>query len=645
MNVRKSLRMENLETRTLLAADLMSGLLPPPPDRSPTDPMVDVASIDGTGNNLLNPEWGSTDEALLRITTVEYDDGISLPAGEDRPSAREVSNAVSDQPELVANERQLTDLLWLWGQFIDHDITLTENADPLEAMPVDVPAGDVYFDPTGTGDVDISFFRSTYLHDTGYSTDNPRLQYNQITAFLDGSVIYGSDAERAEALRAFEGGRLIVSEGDLLPMNEAGLDNAGGTSSSLFLAGDIRANENVALTAMQTLWVREHNRIADQLADEHPEWNDERIFQHARQIVTAELQAITYNEFLPALLGPDALGPYLGYDPGVNADISNIFSTAAYRFGHSMLSTELLRLNNDGSVIDDGNISLSAAFFAPQEIVAHGIDSLLLGAASQTAQEIDTQVVDDVRNFLFGPPGAGGFDLASLNIQRGRDHGLADYNQARIDLGLEPVADFADITSDVALQQKLAEVYGDVNNVDVWVGGLAEDHVPGSSVGELIQTVLVDQFQRIRAGDRFWYQNVFAGPQLQEIENTSLADVIRLNTGIANLQDNVFFAADAQPAPLPPRPLPPLNGPLPPPPDAPGPTAEQRPRGSRDDRLATRREARPPAPADLAPPLPTADTPPAAEPEREDRTDRPTGEQDLRARDAAFGSDLLGPIL
>jgi len=277
------------------------------------------------------------------------------------------------------------------------------------------------------------------------------------------------------------------------------------------LAGDIRANENVALTAMQTLWVREHNRIADQIAAEDPSLSDEAIYQRARAIVTAEIQAITYNEFLPVLLGPQAIRPYHGYDPSVNPGIANIFSTAAYRFGHSMLPSELLRLNDDGSVIEAGNLSLRSAFFAPQELVDQGIDSVLLGAASQESQEIDTQIVDDVRNFLFGPPGAGGFDLASLNIQRGRDHGLPDYNQTRSDLGLEPVSRFADITSDPEVQAALEQVYGDVDNIDVWVGGLAEDHVPGSSVGKLLQTVLVDQFERIRDGDRFWYQNLFGG--------------------------------------------------------------------------------------------------------------------------------------
>jgi hypothetical protein len=210
-----------------------------------------------------------------------------------------------------------------------------------------------------------------------------------------------------------------------------------------------------------------------------------------------------------------------------------------------MLSPQLLRLNNDGTVIDAGNLALRDAFFAPDEIVAEGIDALLLGAANQLAQEIDNMIVDDVRNFLFGPPGSGGFDLASLNIQRGRDHGLPDYNQARRDLGLEPVSSFDEITSNPAVAAALREVYGDVNNIDVWVGGLAEDHVPGASVGELIYTVLVDQFERIRDGDRFWYQHVFGGEELRKIENTTLADVIERNTGIDRVQDNVFFDVSA----------------------------------------------------------------------------------------------------
>ena len=236
------------------------------------------------------------------------------------------------------------------------------------------------------------------------------------------------------------------------------------------------------------------------------------------------------------------MSEYDGYDSSVNPNIANAFSTAAYRFGHTMLSSELLRLDADGNVADEGNIALQSAFFRPDELVATGIDSLLRGATVNVAQEIDNQVVDDVRNFLFGPPGAGGFDLASLNIQRGRDHGLADYNQARVDMGLEALTSFSDITSDETLAANLESLYGDVDNIDLWVGGLSEDHLPGSSMGETLTSIIVRQFEAIRDGDRFWYQNIMDRRELAEIENTTLADVIERNTDIEGLQENIFFA-------------------------------------------------------------------------------------------------------
>lgn len=553
MNRHGSLRTEQLESRQLLAADFSVGgdmatqmaafreqLM-----RFQFEPAQvenrEFASIDGTGNNLADPELGSTDEQLLRLTTVEYGDGISTPAGEDRPSAREISNAVAAQLATESNDRYLTDIVWLWGQFIDHDIDLTENADPAEPFPIEVPEGDIFFDPDGNGDVTMGLNRSIYDETTGDSIDDPRQQINQITAFLDGSVVYGSDQERADALRTFTDGKLKTSEGDLLPFNEEGFENAGGTSDTLFLAGDVRANENAALTSIHTLFVREHNRLADEISAADPTLTDEEIFQQARAKNVAQIQSITFNQYLPALLGESAISHYDGYDPSVNPEISNLFSTASYRFGHSMLSSELLRLNNDGTVIDDGNLDLASAFFAPGEIIDNGIDSLLLGLSSNLANEIDSQIVDDVRNFLFGAPGSGGFDLASLNIQRGRDHGLADYNQVRVDLGLEAVTSFSDITSDHVLADKLEMLYGDVNNIDVWVGALAEDHVEGSSLGELNQAVIVDQFERLRDGDRFWYQNLLSGRELAEVENTTLSDIIERNTGITDLRDNVFY--------------------------------------------------------------------------------------------------------
>jgi len=190
----------------------------------------------------------------------------------------------------------------------------------------------------------------------------------------------------------------------------------------LFLAGDVRANEQVALTAMHTLFVREHNRLAEEYAEENPEWDGEQIYQKARQIVGAQMQVITYREFLPALRGNRPLSRYRGYDRNVDGSIRNFFSTAAYRFGHSALSPVLQLLDSEGNEISEGNLPLSSTSFSPFRVTEEGgIEPLLRGLGSQECQRIDPFVVDGVRNFLFGDPGSGGFDLASLNIQRGRD--------------------------------------------------------------------------------------------------------------------------------------------------------------------------------------------------------------------------------
>lgn len=493
---------------------------------------VEYRSIDGTGNNAVNPDWGSTGIDFLRIAPADYANGISEPGGEDRPSPREISNAVADHGEdEVKNNRQLSALIYAWGQFIDHDIDLTNTADPEEAFNIQVPTGDPYFDPAGTGTQEIPLKRSNFDAETGDSTSNPRQQINDITAYLDGSMIYGSDATTAASLRTFVGGKLKTSEGNLLPVDD---------ESGMFEAGDVRANENIELLSLQTLFVREHNQVANRIAKDHPEFTDEQIYQEARRYVIAEIQAITYNEFLPALLGPGAIPSYQGYNPTVNPGIANEFATAAYRVGHTLLNDDIGFLDNNGEEVHD-EVSLAEAFFNPDLVRETGIDSILKYLASDTAEEIDTQLVGSVRNFLFGPPGSGGLDLASLNIQRGRDHGLADYNSVREAYGLPRVTSFAEITSDVDLQQKLEELYGSVDNIDLWVGGLAEDHAPGGSVGMTFRTIIADQFIRLRDGDRFWYQKTFSGQELSRLQNTHLSDIIGRNTTTTNLQQNVFF--------------------------------------------------------------------------------------------------------
>ena len=507
-------------------------------------------TYDGASNNIEHPRWGASFIQLQRLGAPDYGDGISTLAGPLRPSARLVSNNVLDQAEGVSipNEFGASAFVWQWGQFLDHDIDLTDGGTD-EAANIKIPAGDRWFDPSGNGAAVIPFNRANYDPLTGTDLTNPRQQENEITSWIDASNIYGSDETRAAALRVGPDSPFLkTSDGNLLPFNLDNLSNANGFVSdptSLFLAGDVRANEQIGLTVMHTLFMREHNRLAAKLQRRYG-GDPELIFQTARRLVIAEIQMITYNEFLPALLGSEAIKPYRGYDSSINPSIYNEFSGAAYRLGHSMIGEDLLRLNKKGGEIRKGHLDLRGAFFtAPHYLKQErDIDPILRGLAGQAHQKIDVKIVSDLRNFLFGDPGAGGLDLAALNLQRGRDHGIGSYNDMRESMGLPRITSFAQITSDTELQQALYQTYGSVDDIDLWVGGLAEDPMTehGSQLGPLCHAMLVHQFTELRDGDRFWYQRDLTRFEKRLVRNTTLARVIRRNTGIGKeLQANVFY--------------------------------------------------------------------------------------------------------
>ena len=501
----------------------------------------EIREIDGSNNNPLNPLLGTPGTPFIRLAPADYADGVGSPSGAGRPSAREVSNALAAQTGSFQNSIQASDYLWQWGQFLDHDIDETPVASPAEAFDISVPQGDQWFDPASSGSVVIPLDRSA-----GDTTGGVREQINNITAYIDASNVYGSEHDRAEWLRTNDGtGRLKTSDGDMLPFNTDALPNAPTANDpSFFLAGDIRASEQIGLAAMHALFVREHNFWASHFAESNPLMTGDELYEHARAIVVAEMQAITYNEFLPLLLGHDAMPPYIGWDPQVDPSISNEFATVAYRVGHTMLSPTLLRLHFNGDPITAGNIPLANAFFTPQTLLDTGLEPVLRGLAAQEAQSIDPEVIDAVRNFLFGPPGAGGFDLASLNIQRGRDHGIPSYNEVRAALGLSAMTSFDDMPMPADMRDKFESVYASVNHIDPWPGMLAEDHVPGSLLGETMHAIILDQFIRLRDGDRFWYETYLPPEMVQLVNEQTLARIIRRNTDIGvEIQANVFLAA------------------------------------------------------------------------------------------------------
>ncbi len=572
--------------KVLTTAGLVAAMTCPSPmlHAGITEGLTEFRTIDGSDNNPWDSERGKANTPLLRIAPTAYGNGTDLPRGVTAendgdghieadeqtllPSPRRISNLVHNQgEEFIESRRHLNQLVFQFGQFLSHDTGLTEpNAGTTtggatgrsgnERFNIVIPGGDPEF-----SFAEVPVTRSVSVA-AANSTTGKREQLNVLTAYIDGSQIYGSDSARAAALRTFSGGLLKTTDGpdgELMPYNTGGFENGNAfraPANTLFLAGDVRANEQLGLIVMHTLWVREHNRLAREIAESEfynsdldaPEV-DEAIYQRARTVVGALLQKITYYEWLPALIGYGTLPDYEGYNPDVDPQSANEFSSAAFRIGHTMLPPFYLPTDSDGN---QEEVSLLQAFFNPAYIGTEGIDGILRGQVSHLQQEIDRFIVGEVRNFLFGPM-AGGLDLPAFNLQRGRDHGIADFNTVRGAYGLSAYGSFLDLSGDEDTADDLSAAYGagGLDNLDLWTGNLCEPHLTGTNLGETMTTLFIDQFKRLRDGDRFYFENseIFPEEFTNTIFETSFADVIRRNTSIEGLAVNeyAFFKPDIHP--------------------------------------------------------------------------------------------------
>eukprot|EP01100_Stratorugosa_tubuloviscum_P013603 TRINITY_DN6906_c0_g1_i1.p1 TRINITY_DN6906_c0_g1~~TRINITY_DN6906_c0_g1_i1.p1 ORF type:complete len:905 (-),score=345.12 TRINITY_DN6906_c0_g1_i1:55-2586(-) len=455
-------------------------------------------------------------------------------------SAREISNYLFSRGGANSLDTGHSDLRSEFGQFLAHDITLSKQGN--EREDISVPKGDPFFDPDSTGNVKIPFRRTIYNTDK----DGVRQQINSHSSFIDGSNLYGSEPEREKKLRAefgFLKNSTNIKGEEMLPFNTFGLPNDNNAKKQpdeeLYVSGDIRVNENPAITCITTIFLREHNRIAANFNQMYPYWSDEKIYQETKKRVIALMQSITFNEYAPQVLG-SALPVYIRYNDKIDPTIDNFFAAAAFRYGHSAINSVFVRVNEQRIV--ESPLLLRDIYFYPKAWADDGCDSIIRGQAIQKIQNIDTAYVDDLRNWLFGAPGRGGLDLASLNIQRGRDHGLLTYNDARKSFGLKPAKNWEDLTKDQELIKLLKQIYGSVELIDSYVGGLAEESINNTGIGELFIHSIRDQYIRLRDGDRFYYLNddSLSQEEKQNITNTKFSDVILRNSGILSMPCNVF---------------------------------------------------------------------------------------------------------
>jgi peroxidase len=513
-------------------------------------------TMDGTCNNMAHPLWGAAYSEVYRYVKPRYDDGIGAPVGylhNKLPSSRMISRYVLQQSDTKAKMHPtLNAILMQWGQFIAHDMAQTTNigdgicpncADSEICYNIPVNESDPnahVFGCDGQG----KNFRCCITHPRtapicGTGIDKMRTQLNENTGFLDASTVYGSSVPDMQRFRDGETPFLrmqTIDGAQYLPFDDTNDD---------FLAGDDRVNIFVGLIAMHTLLARQHNRLAKELQTLNPDWSNDQVFEEARKIVGALVQIISYRDWLPNIIGPhgmELLGEYKGYQPEVNPTIAIEFSTGIFRFGHGLILAEYPRINEKGEEIDEGPLLVVDSINEPERIFEGGVSAILRGM-SRTASKMPQNIVPDITQEFMDNR-----DLASINVQRGRDNAIPSYNGMRKFCGLDMAKTLQNMTPDTVSDQarhKFANMYKDngVDSVDLYPGALMEAPVKGGIIGKTMTCVIVDQLRRLRDGDRFWWDqdSVFTKEQRAELAKISLARIVCDNAeGFTHANKNFF---------------------------------------------------------------------------------------------------------
>ncbi|XP_060078550.1 peroxidase-like [Ylistrum balloti] len=572
--------LRQLMTNPQVVAEWRKQVEPTCPFKPPTcDFRYPFRTATGYCNHLSDTTQGAALTRQRRMMFNSYEDGIDYPrvrskAGKVLPSARLVSNIMHKAGECSLASKHFTVMIMQFGQFIEHDVISTpmisgtdgadimccEGAPNVTAMrsacfPISIPPADGRFTESC-----MTFVRSTpglkLNCDMGI-----RSPMNQASAFMDGSQIYGTSEDETKGLRSFLGGMLKMTTLGLPPPSDEEMCIKEAPGDYCMLAGDFRVNHVPGLTVLHTTFLREHNRIATHLTRINPGWNDERAFQETRKIIIGMLQHMVYNELLPSILNEDHLIRYnirssprgfsAAYDPDTDASIMMGFSAAAMRFPHT-------RIPDVQGMVDDSfssqrNNFIFATFDKPRfilERMGQALNDFARWLISFPVMEDDRFVEDGVRDFLFLDNRGHSFDLVALNIQRARDQGIPTYNEWRKLCGLVPATFFTSgpgglVDHEPESVRLLSTVYSDVDDIDLFTGGLSEITLPGAATGPTFACIIATQFRSLKVGDRFWYENMhpitgFTEEQLNEIKKIRLSRVMCDNLDVPFIQPNVF---------------------------------------------------------------------------------------------------------
>lgn len=543
---------------------------------------IHIRRPDGACNNLQPGKtwWGMAETAFVRLLPQAYSDGIGAPRknsilGGLLPNSRKVALDIHFPDDEV--DIEWTSLFAFFGQFIDHDITLTAatsdgaggdlsctscNSPNKDCLKIATPAGDTI----NSDQACMATPRSAATISAQSCSMTHREQMNLHTPWIDMGQVYGKSKKESDSLRSFNSGLLTNSLENLLPLN---------TAKDGFVAGDVRVNENMGLQGQQIMWMRQHNNVAKALRVANPIWNDEDLFQEASRIVIAQFEHIIYNEFLPQVISfrwmsiygltPKPLSDGIAYNQNINPQIYNEFSTAAFRFGHGMVPSVMHKVDRQNVVVPGGTYSMLQALNpVVQDHTNGGYDAIARGCLFDAIDENDRHLVDAIENHLFEtkvakgdlPAADGSFNrqsLATLNIERGREHGIAGYTVYRNQCFgiLKKVNNWADLVGIMTDETigLLKSTYASVHDIDLFTGGLSEIQLESNgaqaAVGDTFACIIGKQFQALKYGDRHFYETTepetkFTSQQLKAIKSTTFAALLCDTAQIDKIQPDVF---------------------------------------------------------------------------------------------------------
>lgn len=304
--------------------------------------------------------------------------------------------------------------------------------------------------------------------------------------------------------------------------------------------GDTRGDVHPGFTLLVTAQLRYHNKIAEQLAVIRTDWDDDRLYQESKKIVTAMHQHITYTQWVDSLLGTHDLRTNDRklhedfYRAGTDPSISAIFATSAFRL-HTLVPGSLQKRNEKYKFA--GKLLLRDVFHQPLKLLENSTnDDLIRGMAWQPAWEFNNLYSEDMTEMLFAEEndGAFGMDIISLNVQRGRDHMIQGYSAYHEACGFGRASKWSDFLKFVPrkLVERMLRLYKRPEDTDMYIAGNMERRVEGSLLGPTTHCLVEEQLARTRDGDRHFYTrpSEFNQAQLSAIKKAGSLTHILCNT-------------------------------------------------------------------------------------------------------------------